>query len=112
MIESSLALDPLNPLAKFKKANILVSLNQLDLAIEELKSLIDIEPNEPSVYSLLGKIYNKSDKQQEAMKYFNIALDLENPQKDHQSVKTEMSKMFEEDDEDDEELDQDDSTFE
>lgn len=99
MIQKALSLDPVNPMAKFKKAKILLSLNQLKLAIEELESLSEIEPKESSIYSLLGDIYKKLDQKHKALLNYNMALDLENPQKENQLIKTQMLRLFENDEE-------------
>jgi anaphase-promoting complex subunit 3 len=118
MLQSAINIHPQNPMAKFKKANVLIALKQYQVtisastlyspqfqaALTELESLKEIAPKESSVYFTMGKIYKKLGQKdkvkhlsyayEKALYHFNMALDLEAPPKDNPLIKTAISKLF------------------
>jgi anaphase-promoting complex subunit 3 len=56
MLTNAISIDPKNPLARFQKAQVLLSTDQYELALTELKQLVEMAPKEGSVYFVLGKV--------------------------------------------------------
>ena len=56
MLSNAISIDPKNPLARFQKAQVLLSTDQYELALTELKQLVEMAPKEGSVYFVLGKV--------------------------------------------------------
>ncbi len=83
--ENSEKLDPKNGLNKFQKANTLVKLENFEGALKELDDLHKMMPKEAPIPMLMGKVYKKLKKNDKALMYFNLALDLET--KDTQRIK-------------------------
>ena len=59
MLSNAISIDPRNPLARFQKAQVLLSLDDNETALTELKQLVEMAPKEGSVYFVLGKVYKK-----------------------------------------------------
>ena len=55
MLTNAINIDPKNPLARFQKAQVLLSTDQYELALTELKQLVEMAPKEGSIYFVLGK---------------------------------------------------------
>jgi len=91
MLEKADSLQPSNPLAKFQKANVHISLNQLHLALAELEKVKEFAPKEASVHFLIGKIWKKLNQPDKAMMGFITALDLD--PKDRNLVKAAIDKL-------------------
>lgn len=72
---SSLA--PHSVLARFRKARALMKLQELRLALAELKILKDMAPDEANVHYLLGKLYKMLRDKGNAIKHFTTALNLD-----------------------------------
>ena len=52
-------MDPKNPLARFERAAVLMSLDLHDQALQELLMLSQLSPAEPSVHLQIGKAYKR-----------------------------------------------------
>ncbi|KAH9323620.1 hypothetical protein KI387_018259, partial [Taxus chinensis] len=76
MLDEAIFADPKNPLPIYQKANVLVSNERYNDALQELELLKEVAPRESSVYSLIGKIYKRLNVPERAMYYFGLALDL------------------------------------
>ena len=60
MLSNAISIDPKNPLARFQKAQVLLSTDQYELALTELKQVIEMAPKDGSVYFILGKVVARS----------------------------------------------------
>ena len=87
MMEKAIVADKKNPLPMYQKANILVSLEDLDGALEVLEELKQYAPKESSVYALMGKIYKHRLMYDHAMLHFGLALDLKPTAMDVATIK-------------------------
>ncbi|XP_022715021.1 cell division cycle protein 27 homolog B-like isoform X2 [Durio zibethinus] len=76
MMEKAIVTDNKNPLPKYSKANMLVTLGRLNEALEILEELKECYPRESSIYALMGEIYKQHKKYDKSMLHFGIALDL------------------------------------
>ncbi|EOY26904.1 CDC27 family protein, putative [Theobroma cacao] len=76
MMEKAIVTDNKNPLPKYNKAKMLVTLGKLNEALEILEELKECSPRESSIYALIGEIYKQHKKHDKAMLHFGIALDL------------------------------------
>ncbi|XRB00682.1 anaphase-promoting complex subunit [Pycnococcus provasolii] len=77
VLDSSSLADPLNPLARYEKAHVLMDLSRYEEAIEELEALRDhVAPNEAQVHYQIGRAYKKLGRVDVAMRCFTAALDL------------------------------------
>ncbi|EAW06362.1 anaphase promoting complex subunit bimA [Aspergillus clavatus NRRL 1] len=92
-------LAPHSVLARFRKARVLMKLQELKLALSELKILKDMAPDEANVHYLLGKLYKMLHDKANAIKHFTTALNLD--PKAAQYIKDAMESL--DDDEDDDE---------
>ena len=101
MLSNAITIDPKNPLARFQKAQVLLSTDQNELALAELKQLVEMAPKEGSVYFVLGKVYKKLGDQSKAMVHLTRALDLS--PKDSQQIKAALLNLQRDRDDDDEE---------
>ena len=54
-LSGAISIDARNPLARFKKAEVLISQGEYTDALSELTTLIEVAPKEGSVYFTLGK---------------------------------------------------------
>jgi anaphase-promoting complex subunit 3 len=52
-------LQPLNPQARFQKANVLITQHRYEEALEELKIVRNFAPRESSVHFMMGKVSKK-----------------------------------------------------
>ena len=64
-------------LNKYQKADVLVKLEQYDMALNELEKLRSLMPRKAPIPMLIGKIYKKKNNIEKAHYYFTLALDLE-----------------------------------
>jgi anaphase-promoting complex subunit 3 len=87
MIDRAMEVDPKNVLPIYQKAQIMVSLERYDLALEELHQLEGLVPKESTIFALMGKIYKHLNMDHKAMYYFGIALDLKPPAADVAAIK-------------------------
>ena len=101
MLSNAITIDPKNPLARFQKAQVLLSTEQYELALTELKQLVEMAPKEGSVYFVLGKVYKKLGDQSKAMVHLTRALDLS--PKDAQQIKAAILNLEKEDNAEEEE---------
>ncbi|XP_040941589.1 cell division cycle protein 27 homolog B isoform X1 [Gossypium hirsutum] len=85
--------DRKNPLPMYQKANILMSLEKFDEALEVLQELKGYAPRESSVYALMGKIYKRQNMHEKAMLHFGIALDLKPSATDVATIKAAIEKL-------------------
>lgn len=76
MMEKAIIADKKNPLPLYQKANILLSMDNLDGALEVLEELKEYAPRESSVYALMGRIYKRRNMYDQAMLHFGLSLDL------------------------------------
>lgn len=76
-LQTAINIDPNNILAKFKKASVLVSLERLHEALDELLLLKDSAPKEAPIYFLMGRIYRKLNLVDKATVHYTMALDLD-----------------------------------
>ena len=87
MMEKAILADKKNPLPMYQKANILVSLERFDEALQVLEELKEYAPRESSVYALMGKIYKRRYMHEKAMLHFGLALDLKPSAADVATIK-------------------------
>ena len=80
---------------------MLLSTDQYELALAELKTLVEMAPKEGSVYFVLGKVYKKLGDQSQAMVHLTRALDLS--PKDAQQIKQAILNLEKEDNAEEEE---------
>ncbi|KAJ8612873.1 hypothetical protein CTAYLR_002059 [Chrysophaeum taylorii] len=99
-LERAAAMEPKNPQARFQCANVLMSMDRYDQALEELKAVCDHAPREASVHFLMGKICKRLGKLEDAMMHFTFALDLE--PKDNNLIKSAIDRLEEPDIDEDE----------
>ncbi|KAG8379728.1 hypothetical protein BUALT_Bualt07G0119600 [Buddleja alternifolia] len=93
MMERAVSADKKNPLPLYQKANILVSMENLDGAIAVLEELKEYAPCESSVYALMGSIYKRRNMYDKAMLHFGLALDLKPSATDVASIKAAIEKL-------------------
>ncbi|KAJ7557246.1 hypothetical protein O6H91_05G118700 [Diphasiastrum complanatum] len=93
LMERAISADPKNPLPKYQKANILMSEENYQDALEVLEQLKEVAPRESSVYFLMGKIYKRLDQPECAIYNFCIALDLKPSAADVNLIKTAIEKL-------------------
>jgi anaphase-promoting complex subunit 3 len=116
VLQTALAIDPKNTLAKFKLASVLTTLGQYEVrkktiislsrliefsrmndcfvlkkALLELEQLQDYSPKEASVYFLMGIIYRKMGRIQDAIACLSVALDLDS--KNSTIIKSTIEKL-------------------
>lgn len=75
--ERACSLAPLSVLARFRKARVLMKLQEFKFALAELKVLKDMAPDEANVHYLLGKLYKMLHDKANAIKHFTTALNLD-----------------------------------
>ena len=73
----SCELAPKSTLSRFKKARVLVTLGEPQKALEDLKMLKDIVPDEANVHFLLGRVYKILRQKGSAIRHFTTALNLD-----------------------------------
>ena len=84
-------MDKDNPLNKYQKAMVLFNLERFNEALQVLETLKLLCPKEAPIYILIGKIYKKKGRIEDALKHFNDALDLD--PKDTNMVKSLIDKI-------------------
>lgn len=89
--EISDAMDPNNPLNKYQKATVLISLGQYENALKVLEELKQKLPKEAPIHVLIGKVCLKLGNKDRALIHFNMAMDL-NP-KEANLIKTLIDRM-------------------
>ena len=94
MMDKAIEADGKNPLPMYQRAQILISLERYDLALEELHRLEGIVPKESTIFALMGKIYKHLNMHHKAMFYFGIALDLKPPAADAASIKVHFAQPY------------------
>lgn len=94
--------DPKNPLARFEYALVLLSLGDLEESVTELTLLHEIVPKEASVLFQKGKVMKRLGRQEDALKCFSDALDLQPPSIDVNLIKAAIDRISIGDDADDE----------
>ncbi|KAE8038945.1 hypothetical protein FH972_011406 [Carpinus fangiana] len=93
IMEKAILADKKNPLPIYQKANILVSLEKFDEALEVLEELKEYIPRESSVFALMGNIYKRRNMHEKAMLHFGLALDLKPPATDVAAIKSAIEKL-------------------
>lgn len=93
MMEKAILADKKNPLPMYQKANILVSLERFDEALQVLEELKEYAPRESSVYALMGRIYKRRYMHEKAMLHFGLALDLKPSAADVATIKAAIEKL-------------------
>ncbi|CAN1330921.1 Cell division cycle protein 27 homolog B [Linum perenne] len=93
MMDRAILADRKNPLPMYQKANILVSIESFDEALDVLEELKEYAPRESSVYALMGKIYKRRNMYDKAMLHFGHALDLKPSATDVATIKAAIEKL-------------------
>ncbi|TMX03883.1 hypothetical protein EJD97_013253 [Solanum chilense] len=93
VMELAIVADKKNPLPMYQKANILVSTESFDAALEVLEELKEHAPRESSVYALMGRIYKRRNMYDKAMLHFGVALDLKPSATDVATIKAAIEKL-------------------
>ncbi|KAI4376583.1 hypothetical protein MLD38_014329 [Melastoma candidum] len=93
MMDGAISADRKNPLPMYQKANIFVTLQEYDKALEILEELKEFAPRESSVYALMGKIYQCRRMYDKAMLHFGLALDMKPSATDVANIKAAMEKL-------------------
>ena len=89
-------MDPNNPLNRYQKATVLMSMNQLDKALSVLEELNVRVPREAPIHILIGKIYKRLGNKDKALAHYNAAMDLD--PKEANMVKSLIDKLDREND--------------
>jgi len=84
-------MDPQNPLNKYQKATVLMSLERFEDALKVLLDLMIQVPKEAPIHIVIGKIYKKLGDIDKALQHFTKALDLD--PKDTNMVKSLIDKI-------------------
>ncbi|CAM8977687.1 unnamed protein product [Rhodiola kirilowii] len=98
MMDKAVEADKKNPLPMYQKANILVSMEYYEEALQVLEELKEYAPRESSVYALMGRIYKRLNMHDKAMLHFGIALDLKPSATDVATIKAAIEKLLVPDD--------------
>ncbi|KAG5026559.1 hypothetical protein JHK82_022456 [Glycine max] len=93
VMEKAILADKKNPLPMYQKANILISLEKFDEALEVLEELKEHAPRESSVYALMGRIYKRRNMHERAMLHYGISLDLKPSATDAAAIKAAIEKL-------------------
>ncbi|CAH9055565.1 unnamed protein product [Cuscuta epithymum] len=93
VMEKAILADKKNPLPMYQKANILVSMEKFDAALEVLEELKEHAPRESSVYALMGRIYKRQNIYDKAMLHFGLALDMRPSATDVATIKAAIEKL-------------------
>ncbi|KAE8674358.1 Cell division cycle protein 27-like protein B [Hibiscus syriacus] len=93
IMDRAILADRKNPFPMYQKANILMSLEKFDDALEVLEELKESAPRESSVFALMGKIYKRRNMHERAMLHFGIALDLKPSATDVATIKAAVEKL-------------------
>ncbi|KAG5612286.1 hypothetical protein H5410_023567 [Solanum commersonii] len=92
-LKLAIVADKKNPLPMYQKANILVSTESFDAALEVLEELKEHAPRESSAYALMGRIYKRRNMYDKAMLHFGVALDLKPSATDVATIKATIEKL-------------------
>lgn len=76
-LEKAIELNPKNPIARFKRAKVLMQIDHAEEAVEELLALQALEPKEAELYLQLGKAYKKLGQNHNARLQLMLAWDLD-----------------------------------
>ncbi|KAF7822341.1 cell division cycle protein 27-like protein B-like isoform X1 [Senna tora] len=93
IMERAILADKKNPVPMYHKANILMSLENFDDALEVLEELKEYAPRESSVYALMGRIYKRRNMHERAMLHYGMALDLKPSTTDAAAIKAAIEKL-------------------
>ncbi|CAI9102462.1 OLC1v1000740C1 [Oldenlandia corymbosa var. corymbosa] len=93
IMEKAIKADTKNPLPLYQKANILISMEKLEEALEVLEVLKEYVPRESSVYALMGRIYKRRQMYDKAMLHFGLALDMKPSATDVATIKAAIEKL-------------------
>ncbi|XP_027359205.1 cell division cycle protein 27 homolog B-like [Abrus precatorius] len=93
IMEKAILADKKNPLPMYQKANILMSLENFDEALDVLDELKECAPRESSVYALMGHIYRRRSMHERAVFHYGIALDLKPSATDAAAIKAAIEKL-------------------
>ncbi|XP_073221420.1 cell division cycle protein 27 homolog B-like isoform X2 [Cicer arietinum] len=93
VMEKAMLADKKNLLPMYHKANILMSLERFDEALEVLDELKEYAPCESSVFALMGNIYRRRNMHERAMFHYGIALDLKPSATDAATIKAAIEKL-------------------
>ncbi|KAK7271765.1 hypothetical protein RJT34_27937 [Clitoria ternatea] len=93
MMENAILADKKNPLPMYQKANILVSLENFDEALNVLEELKECAPHESSIYAMMGNIYRRCNMHERAMFHYGVALDLKPSATDAAVIKAAIEKL-------------------
>ena len=66
-LNDAIAIDDKNPLARFQKTQVLISMDDYEAALAELKQLAEVAPKEGSVFYALGRVYKRLGQTSKAM---------------------------------------------
>jgi anaphase-promoting complex subunit 3 len=91
-IDDAEKIDPINPIVKYQKANILYLLKKYEDSMKILSDLKEKIPKEPAIYILIGHIFKEKNDQKSALFHYNKAIDLDN--KDYNSAKAAIEKLM------------------
>ncbi|KAK9014039.1 hypothetical protein V6N11_005212 [Hibiscus sabdariffa] len=94
MMEKAIVMNNKNPLPKYSKAKLLVTLGKLNEALEILEELKECTPHESSIYALMGEIYKQHKEYDKAMLHFGLALDLKPSLVDVAKIKAAIGKLI------------------
>lgn len=73
----ALEINPAFGIARFRSAKVLLSLQRFDAALDELKQLRDMAPDESNVHFMLGRVYKQLGNRSEALRHYTIAMNLD-----------------------------------
>ena len=73
----ALELNPSFGTARFRSAKVLMGLGHHEAALEELKQLQDLAPDESNVHFMLGRVYRQLDLKADALRHYTIAMNLD-----------------------------------
>jgi len=73
----ALEINPSFGIARFRSAKVLLSMQRFDAALDELKQLQDMAPDESNVHFMLGRVYKQLGNKSEALRHYTIAMNLD-----------------------------------
>ncbi|CAK8565946.1 unnamed protein product [Lathyrus sativus] len=92
-MEKAILTDKKNHVPMYQKANILMSLENFDEALEVLEDIKEYAPCESCVHALMGMIYKRSNMHETTMFHYGIALDLKPSATDVAAIKAAVEKL-------------------
>ncbi|KAE9612596.1 putative tetratricopeptide-like helical domain-containing protein [Lupinus albus] len=93
IMQKAILADKKSPLPLYQKANILVSMEKFEEALEVLEELKESSPCESSVYALMGNIFKRRNLHDKAMLHYGIALNLKPSATDAATIKAAIEKL-------------------